>query len=542
MTPDNTDSREDKFRRAYDLVVIGGGFHGACAFEEAAARGVNVLLLERGDFCSGASANSMKTVHGGIRHLQSGDIRRLRLMARARQLWALRAPRLLRPLICIAPLPRSFLAFAPFVRIGALRGPKESEHDDGVRASRKHGVTTLVELRDKLTAKAETERFSGVVLIAKDGKPVFHEAFGYADYANKERNKRDTKFNLGSINKLFTMAAVYQLLKAGVIDLDDPIGKYLPQFPKPVRDTVTIRHLLDHRSGWGAYWDNPTWKARRHELRTLDGYMAFIKDIPLDFEPGTRQQYSNTGYEILGAIIEKASGQSYDDYISKNLYEPIGMKSTELLDRDLPTSNVAIGYQDGGYGTDNLSWLPVKGTAAGGGFSTAGDMLRFARAIDDATLLPSKFTGRVRGGGFAGGAPGVSTMFGLNIAGDHTIVVLSNFDPPSAMDVGREITEMLRRNNPGVAGTAKYRIGIGLAPGDDGPSVNHLVPGAPGERDGLRTNDVLLALNGALLNDDPLAMIDAALTKPDPIVLRVRRGQSELNITVTPEPIDGPSH
>lgn len=113
-------SREDKLDREYELVIIGGGFHGACAFEAAVARGIDVLLLERGDFCSGASANSLKTVHGGIRHLQSGDIRRLRYMAKARQLWAQRAPRLMQPLSCVAPLPRKLLASAPFVRLGAL--------------------------------------------------------------------------------------------------------------------------------------------------------------------------------------------------------------------------------------------------------------------------------------------------------------------------------------------------------------------------------------------------------------------------------------
>jgi glycerol-3-phosphate dehydrogenase len=113
-------SRREKLEREYDVVVIGGGFHGACAFEEAAARGYRVLLLERGDFCSGASANSLKTVHGGIRYLQSGDIRRMLLTARARHLWALRAPRLVRRLPCVAPLPRKFAASAPFVRLGAI--------------------------------------------------------------------------------------------------------------------------------------------------------------------------------------------------------------------------------------------------------------------------------------------------------------------------------------------------------------------------------------------------------------------------------------
>ncbi|MFB3111815.1 MAG: serine hydrolase domain-containing protein, partial [Gemmatimonadales bacterium] len=194
-----------------------------------------------------------------------------------------------------------------YVRIGSIGGegvPSTAAPACAI-PQQTSDVASLAQLDETLRAEAAAETFSGVVLVAKDGKPIFHEAYGYADKKAGVLNRKDTKFNLGSINKLFTMVAVYQLLDAGKLNLDDTVGKYLPQFPPAVANNVTVGHLLEHRSGWGAYWENPTWNARRRELRSLDDYMAFIKDIPLDFEPGSRMQYSNTGYEVLGAIVEK---------------------------------------------------------------------------------------------------------------------------------------------------------------------------------------------------------------------------------------------
>ena len=120
MNVDTGSSRADALKGNYELVIVGGGFHGACAFEDASSRGIKALLLERNDFCSGASANSLKTVHGGIRFLQKGDLRRMRASARAQRLWAQRAPQFLRPLACVAPLPRSLTTSAPVVAAGAL--------------------------------------------------------------------------------------------------------------------------------------------------------------------------------------------------------------------------------------------------------------------------------------------------------------------------------------------------------------------------------------------------------------------------------------
>ncbi len=413
-----------------------------------------------------------------------------------------------------------------FVRIGPIGGPKEASTGT---------VSTLAELHRKLQADEAAETFSGVVLVAKDGKPIFHNAYGYADKKAGRRNREDTKFNLGSINKMFTKVAILQLLDAGKLNLTDTIDKYLPQFPSEVASKVTVKHLLDHRSGWGAYWDNPVWNEKRAELRSLDDYIAFIKDIPLDFEPGSKMQYSNTGYEVLGAIVQRASGQSYYDYVRDHIYTPAGMSNSDAFERDGDTPNMAIGYADGGYTTDNLSMLSPKGTAAGGGMSTAEDMLRFTRALQEGILVSSKHANQFRFGGVAGGGPGVNAILEMGAPDDHTIVVLSNFSPPTAGKVSELIRDILR----GTPGAKKHRIGVGFGVTDDGISVNFLVPNAPGERGGLKPDDMILAINGTPVSDDPISQLDKALVTADPITLKIRRDSEVKTVTLIPEAIDG---
>jgi len=401
-------------------------------------------------------------------------------------------------------------------------------------------VPSFEELDAKWTAAAVAETFSGVVLVARDGVTIFHKAYGYADKKTGRLNRKDTKFNLGSINKVFTKVAAQQLLTEGKLSLDDTIGKYLPQFPLSVANTVTVDHLMQHRSGWGAYWDNPTWNARRSEFRTLDEYMDFIKDIPLDFEPGSQMQYSNTGYEVLGAIIQAASGQSYFDYMRDHIYKPAGMLNTDAYLRDGSTPNMAIGYAGGGYAEDNLSKLSPKGSAAGGGMSTAEDMLRFATALERGALVAKKYSNRLRGGGFAGGGPGVNAMLMLNVVGKHTIVVLSNFDPPTAGRVAQEIAKTLRGNNALATRANRYRIGVRFGPGEGELTVNFLVPDGPGDKGGLKPDDVIVGLNGKPLADDAIGHLDSVLIKPNPINLRVRRGSNLITITLIPELISTP--
>ncbi len=313
-------------------------------------------------------------------------------------------------------------------------------------------------LHDHLAEEAKAETFSGVVLIAQDGSPIFEQAYGWANKAEERPNTLDTRFNLGSLNKLFTSVAILQLAEQDKLDLDAPIGTYLDGFPNNIANRVTVRHLLQHRSGWGGYFGHQAYRNNRRNLLTLDDYMAFIRELPLDFEPGTSEQYSNTGFEVLGAIIEAVSGESYYDYVKAHIYDPAGMTSAGSFTHD--ADNLATGYaqQDTpGYATTNHGWIPPRGTAAGGGYATVGDLLRFQRVLMNDELLPPSYTNLLlsrfesmddtpRGGafGFAGGAPGVNTVWEMDLAAGYSVIVFTNFDPPTAQRLGPAIMDMVR--------------------------------------------------------------------------------------------------
>lgn len=260
--------------------------------------------------------------------------------------------------------------------------------------------TNIRELDQHLEKQAAHNKFSGVVLIAKDGVPLFQKAYGLASKRFNVPNRTDTKFNIGSINKVFTGVAIMQLLEKGKLTLDASISKYLLDFPREVADKITIRHLLQHRSGMGHYWDNEKYKANWTRFRTVADYVGIVKDEPLNFEPGTSRQYSNSGYEVLGAIIERVSGQDYYDYIRENIYSPVGMTNTDSYEMDVPVENLAIGYTNlnpfGPKGEDyqrnNMFQHSIKGTPAGGGYSTAEDLLKFIIALDNNKLLSPKYT------------------------------------------------------------------------------------------------------------------------------------------------------
>jgi len=327
--------------------------------------------------------------------------------------------------------------------------------------------SNLEELHQYLLKKTKENEFSGTVLIAKDGDPIFQKAYGYASKRFKVPNKMDTKFNLGSINKIFTSVAITQLMEKGKLSLDDPIGKYLDMFPQEIANKVTIRHLLNMRSGWGDYWANEYYLSHRDRLRTVSDYIKFIKDIPLDFEPGTNFQHSNTGYEVAGAIIETVSSIDYFDYVKKNIYESSGMTNTDSYHRDGPVENLAMGYtnmnrndlEGKGYEWNTMYMLSPRGTPAGGGYSTVEDLLKFDKTLRNHKLLNSDYTqymiSRFKGSPgdpfsppdktyrIVGGAPGISAFLGMDFQSSYSIIVLSNYNFPVAMEVAEEIIKML---------------------------------------------------------------------------------------------------
>src|SRR5262249_14199719 len=163
--------------------------------------------------------------------------------------------------------------------------------------------------------------FSGAVLVAHDGSPFFRKAYGLASRGHGTLNRPDTRFNLGSINKIFTRTAIEQLARAGKLRLTDTIDRYVPRMPRRTAQKITIAELLEHQGGVGDIFNERYSRADRSRLRTVADWLPLFADDSLLFEPGTQTRYSNAGYVLLGAVIEAASGQGYYDYIREHIYK-----------------------------------------------------------------------------------------------------------------------------------------------------------------------------------------------------------------------------
>jgi D-alanyl-D-alanine carboxypeptidase len=189
---------------------------------------------------------------------------------------------------------------------------------------------------------------------------------------------------------MFTAVATLQLVEAHKLALDDPIGKHLPGYPnKQVAAKVTVRHLLTHTGGTGDIF-GPEFDQHRLQLREHRDYLKLYGSRGLSFEPGSRFEYSNYGFVLLGALIEGVTGGSYDDYVRDHIFHPAGMRSTGALPESVVVSDRAVGYVRASPGSEwvpNTDTLPWRGTSAGGGYSTVGDLLRFAQALESGTLL-----------------------------------------------------------------------------------------------------------------------------------------------------------
>ena len=287
---------------------------------------------------------------------------------------------------------------------------------------------------------------------------------GSSDRENHIPNTLKTRFRNGSMNKMFTAVATLQLVQAGKLKLDDPVGKYLTDYPnKEIATKVTINELLTHTGGTGDFF-GPEFDQHRQELRTHADYVKLFGNRPPKFEPGSRFEYSNYGFLLLGNIIEKVSGERYYDYVREHVYEPAGMTETGSQPEDEKVADRSVGYTKTGTGQwhPNTDTLPYRGTSAGGGYTTVVDLLAFANALKANKLLDAHYTELLLAGkvdmpggpggaryaygmevmnvngatcvGHGGGAPGMNgelEMCGSN----YTVIALSNLDPPAAMRV-----------------------------------------------------------------------------------------------------------
>lgn len=389
------------------------------------------------------------------------------------------------------------LALSPVVSTAVAASPwRESQ------------AKTIADLGAALRHEVADGRFSGAVLIARDGQPVFEAAYGYANRAQRIKNTVDTRFHFGSMGKMFTAVAVLQLVEDGKIALNDPVSKFLPDYPNRGVAAVTVYQLLTHTGGTGDIFGQE-FDVNRSRLKTLADYIALYGHRALVFQPGTKWDYSNYGFILLGRIIEVASGETYYEYVHQHIFEPAKMQSTgnEPEDRNVP--DLAVGYTRAGlhgrgpgpgsgpspgpggplhgpgtgrsppgpmpsgplHSTEGM--LPYRGTSAGGGYATVGDFLKFAVALQSHRLLDAHYTEVLTSGkvvtprpdikyafgfedettpsgarlyGHGGGSPGMNGRLAIFRRSGYVVIVLANLDPPAADAIAQLIDRRLPAN------------------------------------------------------------------------------------------------
>jgi CubicO group peptidase (beta-lactamase class C family) len=336
----------------------------------------------------------------------------------------------------------------------------------------------VAEIEKHIQADVDDDHFSGAVLIAKGDRILVNKAYGLANKDKKIPNQTDTKFNIGSMNKMFTSVAIAQLVQAGKLSYQDTLAKILPTYPnKAVATKITIHHLLTHTSGLDNFF-KPEFFEHREKYVNLISYLPLFANDPLLFEPGKDWAYSNAGFIVLGIVVEKISGENYFDYVRNHIFKPAQMIHTDSYERDAVIPNLAAGYtydendpQHKMSRHDNKATLPIKGSSAGGGYSTTGDIFLFSKALLGHNLLNEELTNTITSGkvddhrlnskyaygfsdqtfsgkhivGHNGGGPGINGSLKILKDNGYTVIVLSNYSPPSADGLASEMSEFLIR-------------------------------------------------------------------------------------------------
>jgi CubicO group peptidase (beta-lactamase class C family) len=327
------------------------------------------------------------------------------------------------------------------------------------------GQTPTAPIERYLADLASKDQFSGAILVALDGKVVFARGYGKANEEFEVPNTPAIRFRLGSITKQFTAAAILKLEEQGKLLVTDPICQYLRDCP-PTWSAITIHHLLSHTGGIRNFTALPTYLPAMHAPVTNDQMIARFRDLPLDFPPGSKWSYSNSGYFLLGVIIEQVSGESYESYLKRHFFDPLGMPGSGY-DRHLPIlRHRATGYAFVNGARVNSPYLDMSQPAAAGAlYSTVEDLYRWNEALfEGRALSPRSFqsmtTPVLNGYGYGvsvaeilgrrtvshgGGINGFNTFLIRYLAEKATIVVLRNRDygTPAPNKIAETIATLL---------------------------------------------------------------------------------------------------
>lgn len=313
------------------------------------------------------------------------------------------------------------------------------------------GKSIVQKIDDYFKGLEEKHEFSGSVLISKGDNIIINQGYGMANYDLEVHNTSETKFCLASISKSITVMAIMLLVEQEKFKIDDTLDKFIPDYPNG--EKITIYHLITHTSGIYEIFNDPEYKVFAYKQYTVEELIEKFKDKPLNFEPGARFEYSNSGYILLGYIIEKVSGKSYEQYIKENIFDQLSLQNSGFVTNEQIIKNKATGYSksDGKITNAKLGYFPV---GAANIYSTVGDLYIWVKA-----LLKGKFFGEelrnkmftehvhamdnfYYGYGFVlgktedridfiyqdGGTSGYKTIYLIYPQKDVILIILSNFD------------------------------------------------------------------------------------------------------------------
>jgi CubicO group peptidase (beta-lactamase class C family) len=345
-------------------------------------------------------------------------------------------------------LPRFALLFACLLALGG--------------AARAQG-DLLPKFEEYAQAAVKAERFSGSVLVARDGKVLWSKGYGMADLEHDVPNTPETKFRLGSITKQFTAAAIMLLQERGKLSVEDSVCKHVEPCPEAWR-TVTIHHLLSHTAGVPNLTnsaDFPDFQRTKRDPATVESLINRFRDRPLEFKPGEGWKYSNSGYILLGHVVERASGKSYESFMRENIFAPLGMTNTGIDRADEVIRGRARGYAPGpGDRFVNAPYIDMSiPFSAGALYSTVGDLHLWDQALYGERLLKKSsldamFTAVREGYGYGfrvgklhnrrviehgGGIEGFRTSLHRFPDDRVTVIVLSNYEAATASRVAQDL-------------------------------------------------------------------------------------------------------
>ncbi|HET8890671.1 MAG TPA: serine hydrolase [Candidatus Angelobacter sp.] len=306
------------------------------------------------------------------------------------------------------------------------------------------------------------KQFMGTVLVAQDGKVLLDKGYGFANLEWEVPNTPTTKFRLGSITKQFTAASILLLEERGKLKTEDLVKKYMPDAPA-AWDKITIFHVLTHTSGIPSFTSFPDLNARQKQAMTPEKLVEWFRDKPLEFEPGTKWNYSNSGYALLGYLIEKISGQGYAEFVQQNIFTPLGMKDSGYDSNSAIIAHRAAGYTPGKSGPVNAGFVDMSVPfSAGALYSTTEDLLRWEQGLFGSKVLKAESLAKMttpfkndyafglsvtnKNGhkliAHNGGIEGFNTLLAYYPDDKLVVAVLANLNGPFAGQIGANLAKV----------------------------------------------------------------------------------------------------